>query len=49
MLGLRQPGWRRRLAFVAITILTLVAFDAVPAAAVFRGQRPRQPASSHHA
>ncbi len=39
MLGLRQPGWRR-LAFVAITILTLVAFDAVPAAAVFRSARP---------
>ena len=38
MLGLRQPGWARRLAFVAITILTLVAFDAVPAAAVFKGQ-----------
>ena len=37
MLGLHQPGWaERRLAFVAIAALAVVAFDALPAGAVLR-------------
>ena len=36
MLGLHQPGWARRLAFVAIAALAVVAFDALPAGAVLR-------------
>ena len=36
MLGLHQPGWARRLVFVAITALAVVAFDALPAGAVLR-------------
>jgi TQXA domain-containing protein len=44
MRSLREADWVRRFAFAAIATLALVAFDAVPASAVFRaGSNPNPP------
>ena len=39
MVRFRQQAWLRRLAFAGIAALTLVAFDAVPAAATYKQGR----------
>jgi hypothetical protein len=44
MVGLRQAGWGRRITLVVVAALAAVAFDALPASAVFRpGGNPNPP------